>query len=140
MPDVRLMLCTNDERGHDTGYATCVELHYGGVEVLRLECGYWQYRHSIVCRMREDRRLQFGRLRLAVNGYQDWVGNWCWSAVWLPYREAKRALVYLRGTGRFVVDSGITKACEWWDGMAERAVVNNTAHNRHKPFAIAHSR
>lgn len=127
--NVTLMLCTNDENGHDTGYATCVEMYHGDIEVLRLECCSYSLKNSIKCYLRRDKKYQFGRLRLNINSYRDWVGNWCWSAISLNYREAKRALQHLWNTGKFDFDSGLCKAADWWDGMAGRVVVKKPSHN-----------
>ena len=133
--NVTLMLCTNDEDGVGTGIISAVELHHSNKQIIRVDCFdpyggiRYHYRHS-TC-------LQLGRLRLNILSSHDWCGNMVWSAVTLRYREAKRALIYLWHTGKFEFDSGLAKAADWWDGMANVRKLKNLRTTNATSGAIA---
>jgi len=41
--------------------------------------------------------LFIGHVRIPISGHQNWYGNWCWDAVWMARKDARRLLAYLIG-------------------------------------------
>lgn len=59
-------------------------------------------------------RLRINRRWFTFVRYKAWYGNWYWDAFWFEPREAKRLIRHLRATGKWSVDGGWTKLCEWF--------------------------
>ncbi len=60
-------------------------------------------------------RLRLHRKWFTFRRRKVWFGNWAWDGFWFEPREAKRLIRHLRASGRWTVDCGRTKLCEWFE-------------------------
>ena len=111
------MLCMNDDNGNCIHKASALNFEHGLENILEFEGEYINKDKHITCYSIDDNWFRFGRLTLYIYTYNVWVGNIYWNMIELPYREWKRAVLYLKCRGNYQCVGGISKAVDWWDKL-----------------------
>lgn len=67
-------------------------------------------------------RVGSGLVRLSgkpwpIVGSQEWIGNWCWNAYWMPVDQVMRFLEWLNGRGLYSVSQGESRLFELWQAQ-----------------------
>lgn len=110
--DVFVSLCVNDpDNGQDTGRVCAVHVDDDG-ETIELETGWLRDSDNPTYAIErvlkggmQCARVRVGRHTYWIGGYRQWYGNWCWDAVTMTRREARRLIVNLLARG-FTVTAG----------------------------------
>lgn len=104
--DVFVSLCVNDpDNGMDTGRCCAVHVSDDG-EDIELETGNLRDADNptFAIERRMFRGMQCAKVRIGrhsywIGGYRQWYGNWCWDAVSMSRREARRLIRNLLARG-----------------------------------------
>lgn len=105
--------CNDPDNGNFVGRFTT--LHYGDDQDMEVECRYYGSRAGCSIRYLGDGRVRISRRIFRFKREKEWYGNWCWNALWMPRKEARRLLRYLRSKSDWTCVGGPTHLYNWFN-------------------------
>lgn len=90
---IQVAFCCNDHRnGNFTGRFDAIYFYHPSGEPVKIEGGENAVSFS-------GRGVKVCRKTFRCRGHTQWVGNWCWDAVWMTPDDAAQLINYLRTLG-----------------------------------------
>lgn len=71
--------------------------------------------------------IRVSRRLFKTVGGKEWYGNWCWDAVAMERKEARRLLRYIRDSGHWHCESAPTRLYNWFNGSPVSAHASSAA-------------
>ena len=120
---ILVMLCCNHHRnGQFDGRLRGVD--FGSDELLNVACCdlngdrmkyEWSYMTQGSGKIRIKEYKQKTVHEFCFSGHREWVGNWCWDAVWMSLTEAARLANYLKSLHWWACEVAETSMAEKWN-------------------------
>jgi hypothetical protein len=105
--------CNHPDNGHFMGRFDA--LHYGDDQDMEVSSRSWGSRTGARVTYLGDGRIRISRRIFRYMREKEWFGNWCWNALWMEPREARRLLRYLRDSGNWHSEGGPTRLYRWFN-------------------------
>jgi hypothetical protein len=111
--------CNNPDNGIFMGRFDA--MHYGDEQDVEITSKFWGSRAGFGVRYLEGEtsdgqgRIRISRRVFRYKREKEWFGNWCWNALWMERREARRLLRYLRDSGKWHCEGGPTRLYHWFN-------------------------
>lgn len=102
------LACNDPDNGNFCGRLVMVE--YNEMELTH---DHWGRGCSVS--FPDERTVKVSRRRFHIQGRKNWYGNWCWDAVHMTTKEARRLIRYLRAMGHWHCESGPSRLYEWFN-------------------------
>ena len=105
--------CNNPDNGHFIGRFHAI--HYGNDQDMEITCRYWGSRAGARVTYLDDKRVRISRRIFRFEREKEWFGNWCWNALWMEHKEARRLIRYLRESGTWHCEAGPCRLYNWFN-------------------------
>jgi len=117
-----ISICCNDPaNGSFTGRLLCVD--YASMELCY---NNWYNGRGCSVSFKGDDRVRISRRLFTYAERKIWYGNWCWDALTMERKEARRLLRYLHDSGCWACESGPTRLYEWFNAPKRQPIVSQT--------------
>jgi hypothetical protein len=107
--------CNHPDNGNFTGRFDA--LHYGDDQDLEVTSKFYGSRAGASVTYLGEGRVRISRRVFTFERSKEWFGNWCWNALWMERREARRLLRYLRDSDQWHCEGGPCRLYDWFNGI-----------------------